>query len=108
MRPVVSGYNVDPLCTSHWRYGSVPGMKNSFPITLLGQYADASMLVVTSICCVMMPAGIGQSRGAGLRLYTSFMNAVHAGAASTPPCAFDLIFCGLSKPIHTPATRSDV
>src|SRR5687768_17547090 len=36
------------------------------------------------------------------------MNAVHAGAASTPPCAFDLIFCGRSRPIQTPATRSAV
>src|SRR5215217_7930553 len=36
------------------------------------------------------------------------MKDVHAGAASTPPCALFLIFRGLSIPIHTPATRSEV
>src|SRR5438046_2022452 len=55
---------------------------------------------------VMMPAGRGQSGGGGLRRYTSVMNAVHAGAARTPPCALALILSGLSSPIHTPATRS--
>ena len=36
------------------------------------------------------------------------MKAVHAGAASRPPCASAMIFFGLSKPIHTPASRSAV
>ena len=61
-----------------------------------------------SIWRAMIISGFGQSGGAGLRRYTSVMNAVHAGAASTPPCAFDLIFAGRSIPIQTPATRSAV
>ena len=36
------------------------------------------------------------------------INAVHAGAASRPPCASFMIRLGWSKPIHTPATRSVV
>ena len=33
------------------------------------------------------------------------MKFVYAGAANRPPCASDMIFFGLSNPIHTPATR---
>src|SRR3954465_7221184 len=53
-----------------------------------------------------MPGGMGQSGGDGFLRYTSFMNAVPAGAASRPPCALPVILDGLSKPIQTPATRS--
>ena len=39
---------------------------------------------------------------------SSLLFSVQAGAARMPPCAFALIFWGLSIPIQTPATRSAV
>jgi len=42
-------------------------MKNSIPTTAGGQNAVANMLVEKSICLMTMSAGMGQSRGGGLR-----------------------------------------
>jgi hypothetical protein len=59
-------------------------------------------------------AWVAQQTGAPLgyveQLYTFGDRGRHAqaGDASSPPCALALIFCGLSKPIQTPATRSAV
>src|SRR6476646_2643699 len=80
--PVVSGASeMAQVCV-----GSVPGMKNSVACTP-PQPCVQSVLVVMSIDWVTSPEGRGQSGGAGLRLYTWFMNAAHAGPARTPPCA---------------------
>src|SRR5262245_7546443 len=78
-KPLVS-VGERPGIRLHGVVGSVPAMKNSVASTP-GQPGAHSVLVSRSTVFVMIPAGLGQSGGAGLRRYTSVMNAVQAGAA---------------------------
>src|SRR5207248_732189 len=85
-KPVVSGAKE----IAHVCVGSVPGMKYSVASTPPHPCVQ-SVFVVMSMDCVTSPDGRGQSGGAGFRLSTWFMNAAHAGPASTPPLALALI-----------------